>query len=57
MLFPKPGKYSIINKSTIFAPFYCPYLSNQVFTSSLHDLKNENHEDFFRKTGKITYLP
>ena len=44
MHLPKPGKYSEINKSTIFGSFCHLYLNPRIFISFYFDPKNENLE-------------
>ena len=44
----KPGKYSVMNKSTAFAPFYYLYVKPLNFASFLH---KSQQLYFFRKTG------
>ena len=71
MHFSKPGKYSIINKSSTFETFFHPYLKPQTFTSFLFIIHNyiihifstiKILDVFSRKTGipvktrKITCL-
>ena len=66
MHFPKPGKYSIIDKSTTFSTSCHPYLKSKTFTSFLDEFQQWQ---FWRvglffsrktgipvKTGKITGL-
>ena len=61
MPFPKPGKCSVINKSTTFAPFCFPQVNLLNFAWFLHKFQ-QLFFFFFRKTGilvnteKITCL-
>ena len=59
MQFPKPEKYSIINKSTTFAHFCYPYVNLQDFASFLHksQLLLLKKKKILVKTRKITWLP
>ena len=49
MHFSKPGKYSIINKSTTFATFFYPYLKPQFFTLFLYESQQQQQKisEFF----------
>ena len=56
MQFLKPGKYSIINKSTTIVPFCHLYVSLLNWSSFLHKYQKKKKTEFWWKNGKITCL-
>ena len=57
-VFPKKGKYSIVNKSTAFAPSCHPYLNPLFFTLFFTRISAKKIlKGFFRKNGRIHACP